>query len=173
VWEADAVADDRMIRDDEDLCIRVNGQVLAVTWHAPSTPPAGTPHGAAGVCITGHGMVIVISNDGQHWDLPAGRPEAGESWEQTLRREVLEEACATVIHAQLLGFARGVCIEGHEQGLVLVRSLWRADVALAPWEPRFEIAYRRLVPLASVCNLPIGGAYAPVIRRAFREAGVL
>jgi ADP-ribose pyrophosphatase YjhB (NUDIX family) len=49
----------------------------------------------------------VISRDGVIWDLPAGRPEPGESWEQTLRREMDEEACATVIAARLLGFTRG------------------------------------------------------------------
>jgi len=38
----------------------------------------------------------VISPDGGIWDLPAGRPVPGENWEETLRREMDEEACATV-----------------------------------------------------------------------------
>jgi NADH pyrophosphatase NudC (nudix superfamily) len=43
----------------------------------------------------------VISPDGTIWDLSAGRPEPSESWEQTLRREMDEEACATVVGARM------------------------------------------------------------------------
>jgi ADP-ribose pyrophosphatase YjhB (NUDIX family) len=162
-----------MIRDGQELRILADGQVWAVSWHPPPTPPDGTPHGAAGVCVTSEGEVVLVSNDGEQWDLPAGRSEADESWEQTLRREMLEEACAAVLRTRLLGFSRGACLEGHEQGLVLVRSLWRADVELAPWNPQFEIAHRRLVTAVELRVLPIGGAFAPLIRRALSEAGVL
>jgi len=51
--------------------------------------------------VTADGDIVVISPDGTIWDLPAGRPEPGESWEQTLRRELDEEACATVAGATL------------------------------------------------------------------------
>jgi hypothetical protein len=34
------------------------------------------------------------------------------------------------------GFSRGEYIVGRQAGCVLVRSLWRADVALDPWRPR-------------------------------------
>ena len=52
---------------------------------------------------------------------------SGEDWRATLEREVLEEACASVEEATLLGFAKGVCAsEGPEEGLVLVRALWHA-----------------------------------------------
>jgi NUDIX domain len=44
---------------------------------------------------------VLISNDGERWGWPGGRPDGNESWEQTLRREVLEEACAIVRHARL------------------------------------------------------------------------
>ena len=104
----------------------------------------------------------------------AGRPEGTENWEQTLRREMLEEACAEVVQARLLGFSRGECVEGPEKGLVLVRSVWRAEVELGPWEPRFEIQHRRIVKSGTIrAELPIGGAIAPIILRALDEAGVL
>ena len=51
-----------------------------------------------------------------------------------------------MIAAQLLGFARSECIAGREAGLVLVRSYWRAEVEVLAWEPRFEVAHRRIVP---------------------------
>lgn len=67
-----------------------------------------------------------------------------------LRRELDEEACATVAGATLLGFTRGQCVAGPERGLVLVRSVWRADVELRLREARFEIARRRVVAPAAV-----------------------
>jgi ADP-ribose pyrophosphatase YjhB (NUDIX family) len=56
--------------------------------------------------------VVLISPDGRRWGWPGGRPEAGEDWLQTLRRELLEEACAEVEQARLLGFTRSACLAG-------------------------------------------------------------
>ena len=124
--------------------------------------------------MTPAGEVVLISPDGKVWDLPAGRPEMGESWEDTLRREMLEEACATVLEATLLGFTRGACVQGPERGRVLVRSVWRAEVELAPWQPRFEIPHRRVVATADVMGeLVLGNhAFAPIIRRELQEASI-
>jgi 8-oxo-dGTP pyrophosphatase MutT (NUDIX family) len=69
---------------------------------------------------------------------PAGRPEASEDIEETLRRELWEEAGVRVVSAQLLGFARSECIAGSEAGLVLVRSYWRAGVEVLAWQPQLK-----------------------------------
>jgi ADP-ribose pyrophosphatase YjhB (NUDIX family) len=95
--------------------------------------------------VTGD-RVVLVSSDGERWTLPGGRPESHERWADTLQREVREEACAVVTSSRLLGYTRGVCVRGPEQGLVLVRSHWRAEVVLHPWEPRFEMTHRLLVP---------------------------
>ncbi len=160
-------------QDGEDVVVRANGQEWIGSWHPPAAPPEGTPHGASAVCVTGDGENVLISPDGEHWGLPGGRPEGSETWKETMRREVLEEACAVVVEARLLGFSRGICVAGHEQGLVLVRSLWRAEVELAPWEPRFEIPHRRVVPEGEVWDLLEAGhrdGSAPMLIRAFHEA---
>ena len=83
-----------------------------------------------------------------------------------------EEACATVVSARLLGFTRGQCVGGPERGRVLVRSVWRADVELRPWEARFEIAERRVFAAAAIEDaLSLGShPFAPIIRRELREA---
>lgn len=151
-----------------------NGATWSIAWHSPVSVPDGTPHGANAVCVTADDQVVLIGNDGERWGWPGGRPEGDESWEQTLRREVLEEACAVVSRARLLGFSRGVCLSGPEQGRVLVRSVWRADVELNAWEPRFEIRYRRLVPADDLlAHLWIEEGLEPLYRRVLIEAGLL
>ena len=169
------VADGPAAANGVQFPVRSGGQQWLVSWHPPPVPPDGTPHGAEGVCVTADGDVVVISPDGTIWDLPAGRPEPGESWEQTLRREMDEEACATVTGVRLLGFTRGHCLTGPERGTVLVRSVWRAEVELRPWEARFEIADRRVVAPAAVEEaLSLGShPFAAIIRRELAEAALI
>lgn len=162
-----------MIHIGQQLPIRSGDQDWLVSWHRPPDPPTGIPHGAEGVCVTPLGEVVLISRDGTSWDLPAGRPEAGETWEDTLRREMLEEACATVRSARLLGFVRGECVAGHERGLAPVRSIWRAEVDVGGWDPQFEIPHRRIVAPADVMTVIGAHPFAPVIRRELHEAQVL
>jgi hypothetical protein len=79
-----------------------------------------------------------------------------------------------VVDARLLGFTRSVCLTGPEQGLVLVRSIWLADVELMPWDPRFEIAHRRVVPAAELlAHLWMGQGFEPIYHRALVEAGLV
>lgn len=158
-------------KDGEQLLHHSRGQDWLQSWHPADVPPDGKNHGAAGVCVTTDGRVILITENGRDWDLPAGRPEPGEDWRETLDREVLEETCCLVQDATLLGFARGVCIRGHEEGLVLVRSLWRADVMLGHWDPKFETIGRQV--LSPKDALPLLGHWTPeILRRFLKEAGI-
>ncbi len=160
-------------RDGEEIALLANDQDWIVSWHSPLTPPKGTPHGASGLCVTGDGGIVLISQDGEHWDVPGGRPEGHETLEETLRREVLEEACATVVRAKLLGFCRGACVAGPQVGLVTVRSLWRAEVELAPWEPRFEVSHRRVVAAVEVVDqLALADGLTRIISRGLHEAAL-
>jgi ADP-ribose pyrophosphatase YjhB (NUDIX family) len=160
--------------EGEPHLVRSNGNAWEYTWHSPRAVPDGTPHGANAFCVTADDQVVLISNDAQRWGWPGGRPEAGETWEQTLRREVSEEACAVVRHARLLGFCRAVCLSGPEEGLVLVRSMWRADVELLAWEPRFEIRHRSVVPARDLLmHLSMEEGFEPLYHRVIIEAGLL
>ena len=163
---------DAIARDGRDLMVSSNGGDWRVGWYPPPDPPSGTPHGAAAVCVSGN-RIVPISSDGKRWGLPGGRPEPHEQWVDTLRREVAEEACARVTGATLLGFTRGECLSGPEQGLILVRSMWRAEVRLDRWAPRFEIAHRRLVPAGQALRQVVMAepAVGPIHRRMFVEAG--
>jgi ADP-ribose pyrophosphatase YjhB (NUDIX family) len=164
----------RVARDGEEFAVRYNGGDWLTAWHSRTSVPMGTPHGANAFCVTADDRVVLISNDGERWGWPGGRPESDESWEQTLRREILEETCAIVHDARLLGFCRCQCLSGLEEGRVLVRSVWRAEVELLLWEPRFEIAHRRVVPATDLLShLWMEEGFEPIYRRALAEAGLM
>ena len=116
--------------DGQEIAVCANGGDWLISWHPPTETPAGKAHGANAFCVTADNGIVLISQDGERWGWPGGRPENEESWEQTLRREILEETCAFVRDARLLGFSRGACLTGSEAGLVLLRSIWRAEVEL-------------------------------------------
>ena len=163
----------RVARDGEEFPVRSNGGDWLTDWHPPAVAPGGTPHGANGLCVTADDCIVLISNDAERWGWPGGRPEDDESWEQTLRREVMEEACCFVREARLLGFCRSACLSGPEEGLVLVRSVWRAEVELMPWEPCFEIAHRRVVSRDELLsNLWMEAGFGPIYHRALKEASL-
>ena len=146
------------------------GQDWTESWHPPELPPPdGRPHGSGGMCFTPEGAIVLVTQDGASWEFPAGRPEGDEDWRETLDREMLEEACAVVEDATLLGYARGTCLAGFEAGLVLVRSLWVAEVTLQPWRPRHETTGRMLVrPETALDTVRPGNE--PIARRWLREA---
>jgi ADP-ribose pyrophosphatase YjhB (NUDIX family) len=160
--------------DGQEFAVRSNGEDWIVSWCPPPIAPSGTPHGAQGICVTSGGEIVLVSEDGERWGFPAGRPESGETWEETLRREMLEEACATVLSTRLLGFTRGECVAGAERGLVLVRSMWRAEVELGRWEPQFEIRHRQVIPATDIAlqRILATDPFAPIIRRSLNEAAI-
>jgi ADP-ribose pyrophosphatase YjhB (NUDIX family) len=162
-----------MAPDFADTPVPANGGDWRMAWHPPGIVPDGRPHGANAFCVTAGGSVVLISPDGSRWGWPGGRPEPGESWEDTLRREMMEEACATVAGARLLGFVRSRCLSGPEEGLVLVRSIWRAEVTLLPWRPEHEIPFRRVVPARDLArHLWMEDGAGPIYSRAAREAAL-
>src|ERR687887_1600450 len=130
---------EEIARNAHDLGVSSSDGDGRVGWSPPPDPPPGTPHGAAAVCVSG-GRVVLVSSDGRRWGLPGGRPEPHEQWADTLRREVAEEACAVVERARLLGFTRGVCVRGPEEGLMLVRSMWRGGGRPRRRGPPLQIA---------------------------------
>lgn len=159
--------------DFEEVTLPSSAAEWRMAWHPPADAPPGQPHGSNAFCVTAADSVVLVSVDGSRWGWPGGRPEPGESWEDTMRREMAEEACATVTSARLLGFVRSRCVRGQETGLVLVRSIWRAEVTLQPWQPLYEIPFRLVVPARDLATrLWMETGAAPIYSRAAREAAL-
>ena len=146
------------------------GQDWVESWHPPElAAPDGRPNGSAGICFTPEEEVVLVTWPGVEWEFPAGRPQGDEDWRATLDREVLEEACAVVEDATLLGFWRVEWVRGRDRGQAFVRSLWCADVKLEPWEPRHETTGRLVVPADKALG-KVGRGSKPVYLRWFMDA---
>lgn len=60
--------------------------------------------GVHAFCFYGDKMVVVYSNEKGYWAPPGGGIEPGETYEQAVSREVLEETNMNVLSQQLIGF---------------------------------------------------------------------
>lgn len=59
---------------------------------------------AYGVCYIGNQIVIVYSTKGNHWILPGGTIEEGETFEECLKREIQEESNMKVLSFAPIGY---------------------------------------------------------------------
>lgn len=125
-----------------------------VSLHAPDDRPDGAPHGSEAICMVDEDTTVLVRNATGRLNTPGGHPEPGESSEETMIREVREEAVAEVTSWQLIAFARSECLEGERKGHVMVRDMYVARVELLPWEtPPFEIVERLQVPLDDLVRI--------------------
>jgi 8-oxo-dGTP pyrophosphatase MutT (NUDIX family) len=112
--------------------------------HRIASPSRSQSVSVKGVCRLPDGRVLLCRNHRGEWELPGGRPDIGEQFQDCLRREILEET----------GLAVGV------DGVLGVRAL---EVVPGTWVDL--VAYRcRLPPAAEV------RASAEHTRVAFRAA---
>ena len=72
------------------------------TWH-PSEQTPNLPTQISGYVFDKNKLLIVRTKD--HWTIPGGKPEVGETFVQTLHREVLEEAQVEITNTYYLGYA--------------------------------------------------------------------
>lgn len=81
-----------------------NGQETTLTWiRATDLSPFKPITQCHAVCFDERGDILIIRVPGRAWHLPGGTPEAGESSEETVARELLEEADVAVKEIRTLG----------------------------------------------------------------------
>jgi ADP-ribose pyrophosphatase YjhB (NUDIX family) len=107
-----------------------------------------TSNQAYGICFTGTGMIVLGACDAdgeRYWNLLGGGVEPGETLEDCLVREVMEEGCARVVQSRYIGCQR-VDDPEHPAGLWrYYQTRFWARVELVPWDRQHEVDERRLV----------------------------
>lgn len=116
--------------------------LMAPGWQPPETLVTQ----AYGFCLTGDAQVVLVTRDGDSWNLPGGQVEAGERPVDALVREVAEEACARVVRARYLACQHVWDPHAPAGPTSHYQTRWWARVELDPWDPHHEIVARRLVP---------------------------
>lgn len=76
-------------------------QTILTDW----TPPLELVTSVFGLCFKGRDL-LMINHEKRGWDVPGGHVEGRESLEETLQREVLEEADARIGRAAQLGVVK-------------------------------------------------------------------
>ena len=129
------------------------GRRYLIEWFDPPfVPPWTETTQAYGICFTDDGSIVLVENAPGMWQLPGGGIEAGESFEQALAREVIEEACARVLESEYIGCQRvtpldgGSSLDGRGAGRAFYHQTrhW-ARVELDAWDPHHETTARTLV----------------------------
>ena len=120
-----------------------DGRSYEVTWcHAGNVPPREQITQVSAICFTLDVQIVMVSADGEHWGIPGGHPEDGESCEDALKREVLEESCCEVETSHLLGWQH---VRDLADSSVHYQMRYCCRVNVRPFRPEYEIRYRRLV----------------------------
>jgi hypothetical protein len=126
-----------------------DGRRVTFSWFDPPFRPE-PPHTnqAYGICLTEGGMIVLgaCDIDGERYrNLLGGGIEPGETLEDCLVREVMEEGCARVVESRYIGCQR-VDDPDHPTGpWRYYQSRFWARVELLPWDPQHEIDERLLV----------------------------
>jgi ADP-ribose pyrophosphatase YjhB (NUDIX family) len=119
---------------------------------------------AEAAAFTEHSKLLAVAEGDDRftwWSFPRGRREPGESIEDTLRRELLEEACAQVMLSERLGFQRFSHLNGERAGRVTTDAMFWARVEARPFAPEFETRARRELSLGAARPAALGKSDHP------------
>lgn len=96
----------------------------------------------SGYIFNDKNQLLIVRNE-DTWTIPGGHPEKGETFLDTLQREIMEEACITVCDIKYLG-----AVEVVENGEIYYQLRYTAKVKEElPFVKRWETSERLFVDL--------------------------
>lgn len=110
VWRADSVHS-YQIMDNSEIIIFGN-QSYEFIWVEGGDAPVEHVSQVSGYVFDKHKNVLIVKN--KNWTIPGGHPEQGETYIETLEREVREEACVEMENISYLGCVKVTEVETKE-----------------------------------------------------------
>ena len=96
----------------------------------------------SGYVFNNQNQLLIVRNENT-WTIPGGHPESGETKEETLKRELMEEACVVLDNINYLGAVE--VVENNEKYYQL-RYTAKVEKIL-PFKQEWEICERKFVDL--------------------------
>lgn len=123
------------------------GRKLTLTWQEAEAIPEGKNISQVSAFCLDKGNKILIIKNKHGWGLPGGHPEAGETAEQALKREIKEEADCTISDHWLVGYIEvddpeNKSVEGRDY--FQLRYLCRLD-EIGEFKAEFETSERKFI----------------------------
>lgn len=109
--------------------VEYQGHSYELTWHSFVKAPVEATQVSGYVFDQGK---LLLTRTRQNWTIPGGKPEKGETYLQTLHREVLEETQVEITNAQYLGYVSSRNLASQE---VMYQLRYRAEVKHLNNEP--------------------------------------
>jgi 8-oxo-dGTP pyrophosphatase MutT (NUDIX family) len=129
-----------------------DGREVTLEWIESGSIPNGIAISqVTGYCVDDVGRILIVKNK-RGWGFPGGHPEPGESPEDTLRREVIEEANVSLKKPEIIGYMEVRDPQnGSVEGTHYVQLKYLAEIeATDDFKKEFETSGRDFVGIGSL-----------------------
>lgn len=151
-----------------DQHVHSMGRDFHVVWKPlPFKPALEECTQAYGICFTEEGKIVLATGEPEYWNLLGGTTESGETLEQTLARETMEEAGVELIDCEYIGCQLVEDPQNPEGKTLYYQTRFWGLVRLHEWTPNFETHRRRLVDPDEFLSVLEWGA-APIAAEILR-----